>query len=68
MIADQLGRSRVSMTQGRLPRAAVVNAGNLAALESYGPSPKTRGRKGREAFVPAFVPLRADLTRLRPGE
>lgn len=37
MIADQLGHSRVSMTQDVYLGRRVVNAGNLAALESYGP-------------------------------
>lgn len=39
MIADQLGHSRVSMTQDVYLGRRVANAGNLAALESYGPSP-----------------------------
>ena len=41
MIADQLGHSRVSMTQDVYLGRRVANAGNLAALESYGPSPAT---------------------------
>lgn len=36
MIADQLGHSRVSMTQDVYLGRRVANAGNLAALESYG--------------------------------
>lgn len=39
MIADQLGHSRVSMIQDVYLGRHVANAGNLAALESYGPSP-----------------------------
>lgn len=39
MIADQLGHSRVSMTQDVYLGRRVANAGNLAALESYGPAP-----------------------------
>jgi integrase len=37
MIADQLGHSRVSMTQDVDLGRRVANAGNLAVLESYGP-------------------------------
>ena len=43
MIADQLGHSRVSMTQDVYLGRRVAHAGNLAALESYGPSPTASG-------------------------
>ena len=43
MIADQLGHSRVSMTQDVYLGRRVANAGNLAALESYGPPPAGSG-------------------------
>ena len=37
MIADQLGHSRVSMTQDVYLGRRAANAGNLAALEAYDP-------------------------------
>lgn len=43
MIADQLGHSRVSMTQDVYLGRRVANAGNLAALESYEPPPGSAG-------------------------
>jgi hypothetical protein len=46
MIADHVGHSRVSMTQDVYLGRRVANAGNLAALESYGPSPTAAGTKG----------------------
>ncbi len=53
MIVDQLGHSRVSMTQDVYLGRRVVNAGNLAALESYAPVTSTSGPRSREAFVPS---------------
>ena len=37
MIADQLGHSRVSMTQDVYLGRRAANSGNLAALEAYDP-------------------------------
>ena len=37
MIADQLGRSRVSMTQDVYLGRRASNSGNLAALQAYSP-------------------------------
>ena len=39
MIADQLGHSRVSMTQDVYLGRRASNSGNLAALEAYNPDP-----------------------------
>jgi integrase len=39
MIADQLGHSRVSMTQDVYLGRRAGNASNLAALEAYNPDP-----------------------------
>ena len=41
MIADQLGHSRVSMTQDVYLGRRAANTGNLAALEAYNPGPGT---------------------------
>ena len=41
MIADQLGHSRVSMTQDVYLGRRAANTGNLAALEAYDPGPAT---------------------------
>ena len=41
MIADQLGHSRVSMTQDVYLGRRAANAGNVAALETYNPAPAT---------------------------
>jgi hypothetical protein len=45
--AIQLGHSRVSMTQDVYLGRRVANAGNLAALESYGPPPTDAETEGR---------------------
>ena len=39
IVADELGHSRVSMTQDVYLDRRVANAGTLAALESNAPSP-----------------------------
>ena len=39
MIADQLGHSRVSMTQDVYLGRRASNSGNLPALEAYNPDP-----------------------------
>ena len=41
MIADQLGHSRISMTQDVYLGRRAANAGNMAALEAYNPSSAT---------------------------
>jgi integrase len=41
MIADQLGHSRVSMTQDAYLGRRAANAGNVAALETYNPASTT---------------------------
>jgi integrase len=41
MIADQLGHSRVSMTQDAYLGRRAANAGNVAALETYNPASAT---------------------------
>ena len=60
MIADQLGHSRVSMTQDVFLSRRAGNAANLAALEAYNPDlpSATDGGKTRVcACVPIFVPI-----------
>ena len=41
MIADQLGHSRISMTQDVYLGRRAANAGNVAALEAYNPASAT---------------------------
>jgi len=48
MIADQLGHSRVSMTQDVYLGRRAANAGNVAALETYNPAPATDEQRGDE--------------------
>jgi integrase len=48
MIADQLGHSRVSMTQDVYLGRRAGNVGNLAALEAYNPDPKPGARVDTE--------------------
>ena len=57
MIADQLGHSRVSMTQDVYLGRRILNARNLARRWSQtNPRRSTRGQRRPDAFVPAFVP------------
>ena len=48
MIADQLGHSRMSMTQDVYLGRRAANAGNVAALETYSPAPPTDEQPGDE--------------------
>jgi integrase len=48
MIADQLGHSRVSMTQDVYLGRRAANPGNVAALETYNPAPATDEQRGDE--------------------
>ena len=48
MMADQLGHSRVSMTQNVYLGRRAANAGSVAALETYNPPPATNEQRGYE--------------------
>ena len=65
MIADQLGHSRVSMTQDVYLGRRAGNAANLAAIEAYNPdSPgpdRHRGRRNDPHSSPDSSPLGAPV-------
>ena len=64
MIADQLGHSRVSMTQDVYLGRRAANTGNLAALEAYDPGPATSGaptRRTNENHSSPHLSTRAPL-------